>query len=319
LMDDGKEPVTGLTVEYIVKKSNELDPVKVTAVNVGIPEAMKGTAIDEITDGTGGSIIELGTGGVVQAIKSILENTSRQPFAWIGEKIVAKTGEAMLFDASGSYDPFGLPITSYQWDFNGDKVFDATTTEHTIVYTYTDPFDDYVTLRVKSAAGVGVATAHVIVNDDGSVPQLGPELCEIDAVSGLPILEDADGNQLYCLTDSSKWPTENKPGVIVIVKDNKPMIESCLEIFSLPSIVNLQPCDARNKMRSAKRQVEIGDYSSACGTMHDMITLIGDTADACVEMCRNLNPTPSPTSKPRMKKPSRPITKPKIKPTKPLK
>jgi hypothetical protein len=286
------------------------------AVDTG--DMKKGTALTKITEGTGGSIIVTGVAGVVPAIKSILEDVSRQPFAWFGEKIVAKVGEAVLFDASGSFDPFGLPITSYEWDFNGDKVFDATTTEHTFVYTYTGPFDDYATLRVKSAAGMGVATAHVIVNDDGSVPQLGPELCEIDAVSGLPILEDADGKQLYCLTDSSKWPTENKPGVIVIVKDNKPMIESCLDIFSMPSIVNLQPCGARKKMRITKRQVEIGDYSSACSTVHEMITLIGDTADACVEMCRNLNPTPLPTSKPRMKEPTKPITKPKIKPTKPL-
>ena len=318
LLEDGKEPVTGLTVEYIVKKCIELDPVQVMAVNVGVDGHMDNTAMNEITDGTSGSIIELGTGGVVQAIKTILEDVSRQPFAWFGDNIVATIGESLLFDASGSFDPFGLPITSYEWDFNGDNNFDETTTEPTIDYVYHQPFDGYVVLRVKSAAGAGVATAHVIINGAGSVPQLGPEHCEIDTVSGLPILEDADGKQLYCIADSNMWPIANKPGVFVIVKDNKPIIRSCMEVLSLPRIINLQPCDARNKMRITKRQVEIGDYTSACSTLHDMITLIGDTGDACVEMCRTMNPTPSPTSKPR-KRQSKPFTKPKIKPTKRLK
>lgn len=310
---DGKEPISGFTVDYIVKKSKELDPVQVMAVDTG--SMKEGTAIPTITAGTGGTIIEAGVEGVVPAIKSILEDASRQPFAWFGEKIVAKIGEAMQFDASGSFDPFGLPITSYEWDFNGDKVFDQTTTQPTTVYTYNDPFDGYAILRVKSSAGVGVATARVIVNVGGSVPQLGPKLCEIDVVSGLPILEDADGNQLYCLTDSSMWPNVNKPGVIVIVKDNQPMIQSCLDVFSLPSIVDLQPCDARNKMRITKKQVEIGDYSSACNSMGDMIKFIGNSGYACVEMCRNLNPSPSPTIEPKTKA----ITEPKIKPTKRLK
>lgn len=56
----------------------------------------------------------------------------------------------------------------------------TTTSDPTIVHTYIDPFDGYAILHVTSAAGKGVATAHVIVNDGGMVPQLGPELCEID-------------------------------------------------------------------------------------------------------------------------------------------
>lgn len=112
-----------LTVESIVKKSNELDPVQVMAVNIGVTGHMDNTAINEITDGTGGSIMELGTGGVVEAITNILEGVSKKPFAWFGENIVAKVGEAMLFDATGLFDPFGLPLTSYEWDFNGDNDF----------------------------------------------------------------------------------------------------------------------------------------------------------------------------------------------------
>ena len=318
---DGKEPVSGLTVDYIVEKSNALDPVQVMAVNTG--SLTSGTAMNTITAGTGGSIISTGVSGVVPAIKNILENVSQQPFAWFGEKIVAKVGEAMLFDASGSFDPFGLPLTLFEWDFNGDKVFDETAQEPTTVYTYENPFDGYATLRVTSAAGVGVATAHVIANVEGSVSQLGPEYCEIDVVSGLPILEDDDGNQLYCLTDSSMWPTENKPGVIVILKDDtRSMISNCLEAFNnLPGTVIFQPCDVRNAMRIVERQVEIGDYSAACSSLDELIDAMGNSGAACVEMCRTLRPTPAPTSQPTTQSPTNQPTTSKaskstIKPTK---
>ena len=114
------------------------------------------------------------------------------------------------------------------------------------------------------------------------------------------------------------WPTENNPGIIVIVKDNTPMIRSCLDSFNLQKIVNLQPCDVRDMMRITERQVEIGaDYSAACRSLDKLINLMGISGVACTEMCQNLNPTTLPTSHPSTQRPTNWPTMSKPTPPKP--
>ncbi len=60
--------------------------------------------------------------------------------------------EPVTFDASASKDPDGT-IASYEWDFNGDGVFDLKTTKPVVTHTYATSGTYNVTLRVTDNEG----------------------------------------------------------------------------------------------------------------------------------------------------------------------
>ena len=115
------EPISNLTAAQIVANSIAVDPVQVIGVDVG--SLNSNGAVGEISDGTGGSVV-LSTSDLTATILEVLDQAANQPFAWIGTAYSGKIGQPILFDASGSYDPSGLPITLYEWDFDADGVFD---------------------------------------------------------------------------------------------------------------------------------------------------------------------------------------------------
>ncbi|MFS6809955.1 hypothetical protein, partial [Staphylococcus aureus] len=100
------EPISNLTASQIIANSIAVDPVQIIGVNTG--DIDENGAVSQIALGTGGSIVE-GTSALATRISEILASATNQPFAWIGEAYVGKIGQPVLFDASGSYDPSGLP------------------------------------------------------------------------------------------------------------------------------------------------------------------------------------------------------------------
>lgn len=70
--------------------------------------------------------------------------------------------EAITFDASMSFDPDGT-IVSYEWDFNGDGLYEQQTTDPVGTYTYAASGLKSVTLRATDAEG---ATSRTTVTID---------------------------------------------------------------------------------------------------------------------------------------------------------
>ena len=70
--------------------------------------------------------------------------------------------EPITFDASASNDPDGT-IVSYEWDFDGDGIFDQTTSDPVVTYTYATSGMKTVTLRATDDAG---ATGRTVLNVD---------------------------------------------------------------------------------------------------------------------------------------------------------
>jgi hypothetical protein len=153
---DGKEPNSNLTFSHIVAKSITIDPVAVIAV-----ETQAGVFNSDhllgIVESTGGST-ESGSGDLILTLKDILHETAKKTFAWFGESTVGKIGEAIEFDANSLYDPYGATNTLFEWDFDGDGVFDEVSEESTASHTYSDPFEGYVVLRVTSNGGTALAS-----------------------------------------------------------------------------------------------------------------------------------------------------------------
>ncbi len=81
-----------------------------------------------------------------------------------------RVNEPVAFDASGSSDPDGR-VVSYDWDFDGDGLFDLSTDEPRATYTYTTSGMKSVTLRAtddegassRQTATVEVSTLSVMV------------------------------------------------------------------------------------------------------------------------------------------------------------
>jgi len=77
----------------------------------------------------------------------------------------ARVNQPITFDASASRDPDGS-IARYEWDFNGDGVFDQTTTAPTVSYTYATSGTKTVTVRATDNEGAtSRATQSVVVGD----------------------------------------------------------------------------------------------------------------------------------------------------------
>ena len=77
----------------------------------------------------------------------------------------ARVNQPITFDASASKDPDGS-IVKYEWDFNGDGVFDQTTTAPTVSYTYTTSGTKTVTVRATDNGGAtGKATQTITVGE----------------------------------------------------------------------------------------------------------------------------------------------------------
>ena len=76
-----------------------------------------------------------------------------------------RINEAITFDAASSYDSDGR-IVSYEWDFNGDGLFEQQTTDSTVTFTYTTSGLKSVTVRATDDEGaLGRATITVDVAD----------------------------------------------------------------------------------------------------------------------------------------------------------
>jgi len=69
-------------------------------------------------------------------------------------------GQAVTFDASGSYDPDGL-IVSYEWDFGDGNI--TNTTEEKIKHSYSEAGSYEVTLTVKDDKGATNSTTRIII------------------------------------------------------------------------------------------------------------------------------------------------------------
>ena len=228
------EPITGFTTAQVVADSIAVDPVQVFGVNVGSLDY--NGALSEISGGTGGGVIS--TIDLTATISEILDLATNQPFAWAGTAYSGKIGEPIQFDSSGSYDPSGLPLNLYEWDFNGDGDFEFESTEPIVSHTYNQEFNDFVVLRVTGPGGSALASARTIVNTQGFTSQGDEESCELDE-HGFSIITDENGRFIPCSADS--LPEEDKDGVT--------------DSFSISIDIDIKPDSYRNSINYRKKGV----------------------------------------------------------------
>lgn len=106
------------------------------------------------------------------------------PNAWAGGPYVAKLGETVELDGSGSYDRDGR-IVRYEWDVDGDGDFDVSTPSATVMHKFTRPVDGKIALRVTDDTGrTAVAKTYASASVDGDGVQAPADNCPNDANYG---------------------------------------------------------------------------------------------------------------------------------------
>lgn len=141
--------IDGATTASVAKRSLEIDPVNVYPV---VDDVIADSYID-LAAATSGQVIP-DTGDTVAALTTALSKVADRPVAALGlPDYYAPTGGTMGFSAAGSYPVGTATITKYDWDFNGDGTFDATTTVPDASHTYSATFEGLMQVRVTDSKG----------------------------------------------------------------------------------------------------------------------------------------------------------------------
>lgn len=111
-------------------------------------------------------------------------------------------GEAVLFDASSSYDPDGF-IILYEWDWDNDGVYDDASANPTITHTWTNPGSYRVVLRVTDNASLTKRKTKTVTirNNPPLTPTIsGPSTGTIyhDYLFSLGSISDPESDSVYC-------------------------------------------------------------------------------------------------------------------------
>jgi lysophospholipase L1-like esterase len=204
------EPVSGLTGEKVAHDSLAVDPAEVYPVDVSGNE-QPGPDLTQLAETTGGTTASTESTKLGGTLLKTLTKALQKPYANAAGPYVAATGAPVHFDARGSYDPDGK-ITRYQWDLNGDGIFDTTTTSAQLTHTFSKPFNGLLAVGVTDNDGNStIATARLVVTRDGDEIDDATDNCPRVANDDQ---SDLDSDGVGDLCDATPGlPTADKPGI----------------------------------------------------------------------------------------------------------
>lgn len=223
LTDDGfhAPDYDGATIQQVVRRSLEIDPVNFFVVSSSRYGEVYYT---ELVNSTGGQFFYLYADDadfdVYRAVMDRLEVNF--PL----ENYSGTVGDEFRFSLEVSGN-----VSSYEWDLDGDGVFERSTTASEVSTTYTSPFDGIIQARITSSDGlVSTASAAVSVSESLEAPaslenvsatklEAGVTELNIDAESGITELytDSSAGNYQFNYTFG-----ENTVAVLATV-DNLPV------------------------------------------------------------------------------------------------
>jgi PKD repeat protein len=132
--------------------SFETDTGAVSATSTTFPAEGTYTVRVRVTDSDGAKAVDTATITVDPPA-----TTNQPPVASITVPGLAVAGTPTTLDATASTDPDGS-VTQYEWDFNGDGVYDQTTAQPTVSHTFGAAGQVTVGLRVTDNGGSTDAT-----------------------------------------------------------------------------------------------------------------------------------------------------------------
>ncbi|OLE23037.1 MAG: hypothetical protein AUG44_23225 [Actinobacteria bacterium 13_1_20CM_3_71_11] len=212
---------TDLTGSRVVGQDRDVDPpVAISAIDVsgGVsPDGGLGPHVQDITAATGGTFTNSGVDDPGLTVVSTVDDLLARPYVSAGGPYVARDGDTVRLDASGSFAPGGGLITRYEWDFDNDGTYDASNTDPVLTHVYHSTVGPQliltkVGLRVTDDHGRTVTTtAHLSVTLDGDEVPDEVDNCPNDPNPGQ---EDSDGDGIGDVCDPDPLlPATDETGV----------------------------------------------------------------------------------------------------------
>lgn len=161
------EPVTGYTVPQVLRRALEIDPVNIYGVTTRNHQ-YAGPFFQRLADGSEGQVFRVDSGETLaDQLLAAIAHVGTQPVVITGGYYVAEPGQTVRLSAAGSYDADST-LTSYSWDFTGDGISDATTSEPFVEHVYPTAFSGIAAVTARSAdGGTGSGTMEVHVLSGG--------------------------------------------------------------------------------------------------------------------------------------------------------
>lgn len=159
------EPLTGNTLRTVQAKALSVDPATVDTIQSG-EGTEASTSFSAVAAATGGQYVQLpesDLSGLVPAITDEIRRNTIAPAAALTAPSRIVAGVPVSLSAAASHD-VGEAIAGYDWDFDGNGTFDASTTAPVASHVYPAPFSGTAVVRVRSASGLSsLATAPIAV------------------------------------------------------------------------------------------------------------------------------------------------------------
>lgn len=172
----------GETLKSVSRLALHIDPVNVFPVSPELSEQKR------LAKATSGELVDKGD-DTVSALFEALNRIIRRPVARLDQtSYFSPAQRAVGFDASASRAYGDGEVVSYDWDFDGDGVFDRTTTTPTTTYRYPPDYTGEMQVRVVDTDGrFGNASARVsVAPQDGLTVAGTPPSAEHLSVVGRP-------------------------------------------------------------------------------------------------------------------------------------
>ncbi|MDR1295733.1 MAG: GDSL-type esterase/lipase family protein [Bifidobacteriaceae bacterium] len=228
------EPVTGYTSDQVRDKSLAVDPVEIYGIGSAV---LTGEPFAGLVSATNGALFEVGSDDLADAVADAIGQATANPEGWIQGPYVAAVGEPLVLNAGGSFSPAG-EIVSYEWDFDGDGMWDQTTTGWTVEHVYGESFDGVAGVRVTGPDGLtALGSTPVLITNDGDSTSSEIDNCP-DVENWGQADTDQDGVGDEC-DSTSGWMTLD--GTLVGLTDED--IEAYLQA-SVPTDAGEKPSSA---------------------------------------------------------------------------
>lgn len=152
----------GTTLEQVVQRSLEIDPVNIYVMTT----ASNQSAYQQLTQDTNGKVFDIAT-GLADSTEEILG----RPVARLNlREYAGAIGDEFTFDASSSYALDDQSL-HYDWDLDGDGVFELQDSSATIYQSYSAPQDHFIQVKVTdSRGGSSTMSAHLSAATDKNLP-----------------------------------------------------------------------------------------------------------------------------------------------------
>lgn len=160
------DPIYGTWAkEQIVKKALELDPASISVMNPPRITEWKNLIdlyADYFSSATNGIRAKGTYSYYPEEILSAINSMDTLPVASVCTPSFINVGTAASFSGGDSYDSNGS-IIKYEWDFNNDGVWDITSSNPLVEYTYSKPYSGLLVMQITSSDD-GSAKATIDVN-----------------------------------------------------------------------------------------------------------------------------------------------------------